>query len=258
MRRFACLCVVAILAAGGARAGETRCWFERGAVVVPAAFGDIAGDFILDLSAPRSQLHATRAQSDGIAAPTATRDLAVAGERVPGLAVEVVDLDPRTRDFVTSIVGVLGADAVRGYVIDIRFAPCRIGLWRRAPGLETSARIKIREIAGVPAVRAVASDGLHTRAGLFAIDTGATPVRIDKARLSRIPVAGRTPAIRLRALSLAGSLFEQTPAEIEAQAPPGLDGAIGTVVWSRFRLRLDLRKGWLELSRRRTQPRRPL
>jgi hypothetical protein len=51
--------VLASLAGPPAPAGQTRCWVDNGAVIAPAAFGDIAGDFIFDLSAPQSVLHST-------------------------------------------------------------------------------------------------------------------------------------------------------------------------------------------------------
>src|SRR5471030_2121477 len=105
------LCVAVILIAGSARSGETRCWFENGALVVPAAFGDIAGDFILDVSVPASQLHVTAAQSSGIAGGEARADLRLAGKRIDAFPMAVADLDRRTRAFTTNIAGVLGADA---------------------------------------------------------------------------------------------------------------------------------------------------
>jgi hypothetical protein len=54
MRRAAPLLILCLLAASGdpAAAGETACWFENGAVVAPAAVGGMAGDYVLDLSAP--------------------------------------------------------------------------------------------------------------------------------------------------------------------------------------------------------------
>jgi len=251
----ASLCVILVLVAGAARAGQTRCWFENGALVVPAAFGDIAGDFILDVSAPRSQLHVTRAQSAGIVADHASGDLRLAGERVRGFDVEVADLDARSRGFATNIAGVLGADALAPFTVDLDFAPCKVRLERRAPAtLAGALRLRVREVAGVPTVSAAISDGAVSRAGLFAIDTASAGTRVAGAALSRSPPAGVDPAdrqtspARLRALSIAGHLFEQTPAGLAAGAPAGLEGAIGNAVWSRFHLRLAIRRGWLELK----------
>ena len=249
MSRLAGLCLLVAFAAGSARASGTRCWFEGGAVVIPAAFGDIAGDFILDLSAPRSLLHATRAQSDGIEATAASRDLRVAGKRVDDVTMDVVDLDARTKTFTTSIAGVLGADVASRFVVDIRFAPCRVILYRRAPTrLAGAIRLKTWRVDGVAAIRAAVSDGVRTRAGLFAIDTGASATRVAGATLSRTPAAGHAPPIRLRGLSVAAAIFEQIPAALMEGNPTGLDGAIGSAVWSRHDLRLDMRQGWLDLA----------
>jgi len=249
------LCILVVLAGGSARAGETRCWFENGALVVTAAFGDIAGDFILDVSAPKSQLHVTRAQSAGVEATQTRDDLRLAGERVRGFDMEVVDLDARSRGFTTNIAGVLGADALAPFVVDIDFAPCRVRLRRGPPAhLKGAVGLKVREVAGVPAVAAAISDGVSSRAGLFAIDTASAGTRVAGATLSRVPPAGvdpadrETPPARLRALSVAGRLFEQTPAGLATDAPPGLDGAIGNAVWSRFHLRVELKRGRLELG----------
>ena len=277
MRALVPLSIVLLLAASGARAGETRCWFENGAVVVSAAFGDIAGDFILDLSAPHSQLHNTTAQTHGVEADSTRRDLVLAGEKLRGFEMPVVDLDARSEGFVTGVNGVLGADVLEPFVVDIRFSPCVVklsrhssvrrlerglparivlkrqgGLEARAPG--GSLRLKVRRIAGVPAVAAAISDGVESRQGWFAVDTASQGTRIAGAGLSRTPPKGvdpadrPTPPARLRALSLGGRLFEQTPAGLLTDAPSGLDGAIGDAVWSRYRLRLDLERGWLELA----------
>ena len=53
MRRAVPLLFLSLLG-GPAAAGETACWFENGAVVAPAAIGGIAGDYVIDLSAPRT------------------------------------------------------------------------------------------------------------------------------------------------------------------------------------------------------------
>jgi hypothetical protein len=256
----ASLCVVFTLSvgtliAGSARSGETRCWFENGAIVVPAAFSDIAGDFILDASAPASRLHVTRAQSQGIDGDSARADLRVAGERIGGLTMAVADLDARSKGFTTNIAGVLGADVLEPFVVDIDFTPCRLRLSRRTHGaLSGAVRLRVRTISKVPTVTAAISDGVTSAQGPFAIDTASAATRIAAASLSRPPSAGAdpasrdTPPARLRAISLAGRLFEHTPAGLMADAPPGLSGAIGDGVWSRFHMRLMLRRGWLELA----------
>jgi len=255
MRAPAVLFLILALTARPAHAGAARCWFENGAVVAPAAFGDIAGDFIIDVSAPKSQLHLTRAQGDGIEGASAQGSLTLAGERLDGLAIAVVDLDARSAGFPTVINGVIGADVLERFVVEIAFAPCRLTLYRRAPARWRNAvRLAVRRVNGIPVVAAGVSDGRTTRRGAFAIDTASAPVRLAKASLSRPPPAGVDPAshtrapARLRALSLAGRLIEETPAGLLDGAPAGLDGAIGDAVWSRFSMRLDLKRGWLDLA----------
>jgi hypothetical protein len=246
---LAAVLVAGTLIAGPVRSGETRCWFDNGALVVPAAFGDIAGDFILDASAPTSQLHVTRAQSAGIQTDAARADLQVAGQRIAGFPMAVADLDSRSKGFTTNIAGVLAADALEPFVVDIDFAPCRVRFSRRAPAaLAGAVRLRVRTLAGVPTVAAAISDGLTSRAGFFAIDTGWAASRIAQATYSRTPPPGADPAARLRAISLAGRLFEQTPAGLMDDSSPRLAGAIGAAVWSRFHVRLMLRRGWLELT----------
>jgi hypothetical protein len=246
--RLAAVAILGLLTAGPVRAGETACWFENGAVVVPAAFGDIAGDFILDLSSPVSQLHVTTAQTFGIDTPTARAGLRLAGERIGPLTLPVADLDARARGFVTSIVGVIGADALRAFVTEISTQPCRVRLSRRGDRRPGAVRLPLRMVDGALAVRAAISDGATSRAGWFAIDTGQAPTLAADATLSRTPAPGSDPPVRLRAVSVAGRLFEQVPGGVMAPPRAGLAGTIGMAVWSRFRLRLDPRQGWLELT----------
>lgn len=241
------LTIVLALIASSARAGETACWFDNGAIVVPAAFGDIAGDFILDLSAAKSSLHGAVAGSAGIEGASARRTLRLAGRRLPVFEMAIADLDANDADFVTGISGVIGADALRGVVVEVRSGPCRVRLERRPRRLAGSLRLRMREIAGIPAVRAAISDGLTSRSGWFAIDTGRIGARIADAKFSRTPPAGAAdPPARLRALSLGGRLFEQVPAGLDP--PAGLAGAIGEAVWSRYRLRIDVSDGWLDIA----------
>ena len=254
MRAASLLLVCLVLAGGAARAGETPCWRENGALVVPAALGDITGDFILDLSAPRSQVHNTRAQGDGEDGPTLTGDFALAGMRMKRVTFEVADLDARSWGFPTNINGVIGADVLAGYVIDIRYAPCRITLRRRAPRLAGGMELPLKWVAGVPTVRAGVSDGLVSLTGAFGIDTSSAGVRIAErtAHLSRTPegldAASRAePPARLRALSLNGVLIADAPAGLDPDAPPEILGSIGNDVWSRFDLRIDPRRKRLTL-----------
>jgi hypothetical protein len=110
------------------------------------------------------------------------------------------------------------------------------------------------EVAGVPVVAAGVSDDRQARYGLFAIDFSArASVRLTAAgfRPDREGAAtgprNQAPG-RLRALSLGGELYEETTAALAPDLDPALTGALGTDLWSRWRLRLDIADGRLWLS----------
>jgi hypothetical protein len=237
-----------LVLACGARGGETRCWIDKGALVAPAAFGDIAGDFLIDLSAPASALHVTRAREDGLEGEAATRDLTIAGRRLSGITLPIVDLDAHTARFDTTINGVIGADVLRRFVVEIDPSPCRLRLLRRGGARWAgSVRLPIREAGGRPLVPARVTDGVRVRSGLFALATAEWTTQVA-GRLAR-PQAAETPApVRLRAVEVAGRLFEQVPAAAPPLGSDGAIGAIGVAVWSQWRLRLDVRHGWLDLA----------
>jgi len=256
MRRLAAALAFAAVSAAAvsARAGETRCWFDNGAVVVSALLGDHAGDFIVDLSQARSQLHVTTAQTIGLADASETQGvLTLAGERIAA-RMTIADLDDRGWGFPTGIDGVIGADGLAGYVIDLRFSPCRLTLRQRAPRTTGFIALPVTMVEGVPSVAAAIFDGARTRTGRFAIDTGAAGVRIsaDHARFSRLearvdPLLRDKPPARLAALSFAGRTFRGPRAGLQIGAPPGLLGGIGTDIWSGYALRLDLPRRRLTL-----------
>lgn len=244
--------------AGAARAGEIQCWYENGAVVAPAAFGDMAGDFIIDASAPKSLLLEDRAQADGIDAPSATLDLRIAGERLTAVEMPLTNLNERAVGFPTTINGVIGWDVLRRYRVEIRFSPCRLTLsrgGRRRPSAGAT-RMALREADGAAAVMATAGDGARLRRGLYAVDTASMGARFSPDDTSFAPPLPRKvdptwrfrlPA-RIRVLELDGLLFEKSPAGLLPKAPTALSGAIGLSVWSRHRLTLDGPGGWLELG----------
>lgn len=243
----------------------TQCWIDNGALVAPAAFGDIAGDFLIDLSTPVSMLHDTRARLDGIEATFVTRDLLFAGRTVAAVPMVVANLDSRTRDFATVINGVVGADVLSRFVVEIDVSPCRIRLtpWtarRRGERRRRRAtRLAVAIVGGRPLAEARITDGVGVSSGLFALDTASWPTTLFGDRLSRQPPAtGAPPLIRLRAMTLGGRLFEQIPAEVfpldarDAASEATLQtaaarGAIGLSVLSGWRLRLDMHDGWIEL-----------
>jgi hypothetical protein len=247
-----------LLALGGpARAATIQCWYENGAVVAPAAFGDMAGDFIIDTSAPRSLLLEDRANADGIEAPTAVRDLRLAGQTLAGFEMPLTNLNERAVKFPTTINGVIGWDVLRRYRLEIAFSPCRLTL-STAPGHRPPAdqRRPLKDVDGAAALIATAVDGARTRRGWYAIDTASMGTRFSPADTSFSPPLApkvdptwrfQLPA-RIRALEIGDHLFEKTPAGLLPKPPTDLAGAIGLAVWSRFHLTLDGRQGWMALA----------
>jgi hypothetical protein len=239
MRRLAPLLFLSLLATRGgpAVAGETACWFENGAVVAPAAIGDMAGDFVIDLSTPRTLLHNTAAQRGGYAETALTLPVRVAGQQAPATAVAVEDLDYRGVGFITPITGVIGADILDRYVVTLDFAPCRLRLERPGPmAIRDKGAIRVVMVGGVPTIVAAASNGLTGVSGPFALDTasgGGVRARgaADGPR--------QKPAGTLRGLSLNGALRQDVPAVVAGGLPDGVVGAVGVDVLSAYRLRLD-------------------
>ncbi|HEY1929526.1 MAG TPA: hypothetical protein VGG92_18825 [Caulobacteraceae bacterium] len=243
LRGFAAACALTY-AAVDARAGATPCWVDHGAVVAPAAFGDIAGDFIIDLSRSSSALHETRANMAGIITKTAHGPLRLAGKRIADVSLAVVDLDTETRAFDTVINGVIGWDVLGRYAVelDLRKGRCRLSLAapRRRARRFAGAALSLVEVGGAPALPAAVSDGVNSQEGLFRIDTAHAAVEVVDARLSR-PRSGKDEAapIRLRAVSVAGALAEQVPAAVMDPPVPGVVGTLGLSVWQGDVLRLD-------------------
>jgi hypothetical protein len=245
---------VCLLAAPVARAGEAACWFENGAVVVPAEVGGVAGDWLIDPSAPRTLLHETRARMEGLPPVFAAR-ARLAGVSLDGLQVTVADLDGRAPGFPTPIAGVIGADVLARFVVDLEFAPCRLrfstGPVRR---IARGARVlRLSDAGGVPVIEAAVSDDRRARRGLFAIDWSSRAAVRLTAAVFRPDRTGAAEAPRnqapgtLRALSLDGALYEEQSAALAPELDPALAGALGTDLWRRWRLSLDIRGGRLLL-----------
>lgn len=251
------------LGAWPAWAGTTRCWIDQGVVVAPAVVAGAAGDYILDTGTPNTQLHETRAQSEGFAATNLTGDVRIAGISLPARPIAVVDLDARTYDFPTPIAGVIGADVLAGLVLDVSFAPCRVGLWPkgREPHFGRAHALPLSMAGGRPLVAVGVADGARAELGLFVPSTGLdAAVRLD-ARQGMVRHGGKPETLlpygpgraRLRALSFSGELLENLPAGLVAPAdlPPGALGEIGPAVLSGWRVRFDVAHGRLWLAPRR-------
>ena len=245
-----------LASAGAARAGETACWYEQGVIVAPASLAGLAGDYILDTGAPTTLLHETKAQGAGLPVSALHGDVQIAGLALTDRPFTVVDLDARTWAFPTPIAGVIGADLLSGYVVDISFEPCTVAIYprRKAPAFQAEASVPLRRGAAAATARAAVADGSNALAGDFVIATGAdTPVRIDTL-LASVPGATKPEDLlpyaegraELRAASFAGELFENLQGGLvknDGQAA----GVIGAPLLARWRLRFDFPAGRLLL-----------
>lgn len=243
------MALVAALAATPAAAGETACWFENNVIVAPAEVMGVAGDYILDTATPHTLLGDSQAQTAGFAETALTGQVRLAGLTMTRRPVAVANLDLRTGALPTPIAGVIGADVLKAYVLDVSFAPCRVALRpaARAGHFEARASLPLTWTAGRPTARAAVTDGPRALAGRFAIATGGdTGVRLSDA-LAASPRAAKPKELypygilrpRLRALSLAGDLFENLPGGLIAAEDPTLAGQIGAPILARYRLRFD-------------------
>lgn len=228
---------ITLATAASARAGETACWFENGAVVAPAAIGDMTGDFVIDLSAPRTLLHDTKAQAGGFEGLDLSLPVRLAGQALSAQPVAVTDLDYRGVGFVAPIAGVIGADILARYTVVIDFSPCRLRL-EAADGLARPSGpfLPVEMVGGVPTVRASASDGFSSVQGPFALDTASAG-----ALRARGPADGprQAPAGTVAGLAFDGRLYARARAVRAGDLPPGVVGALGVEVLARGRLRLD-------------------
>jgi len=239
MRRLVPLLFLSLLAARGgpAVAGETACWFENGAVVAPAAIGGIAGDYVIDLSAPRTLLHVDVAQGAGHVETALALPVRLAGQSLAAAPITVQSLDYRAVGFSTPIVGVIGADILDRYTLTLDFSPCRLRLERPGgPRHAPTGGLPVAMVGGVPTILAAASNGLQGISGPFALDTAsAGGVRARGAADG----PRQKPAGALRGLSLDGALRQGLPAVVAGDLPDGVVGAIGVQVLAAYRLRLD-------------------
>ena len=246
------------LAAAPARAGEAACWFENGVLVMAAQVMGVAGDFILDTATPHTQLAETQAQGAGFAETALTGEVRLAGLRIANQPVEVADLDLRTGALPTPIAGVIGADVLRPYVLDVSFAPCRVALHPAggAPRFPAWRALPMTWVAERPVVRATVSDGAKSLTANFTPGVGADrAVRLSDV-VARAP--GATKLIELypygilqptlQGLAFAGETTEDLPSGLVHAEDPELAGQIGAPFLSRYRLRFDFPAGRLELA----------
>jgi len=238
-----------------AQAREIACWLDKGVVVVPAIVAGVPGDYVLDTGEAHTQLHETRAQGAGIAETALSAEIGVAGLRFSGRPVAVVDLDARTAGLPTPIAGVLGADVLAGLVLDVRFSPCRVGLYRpgSAPRFRAARVLPLGLTEGRLSTPARASDGKGLVDTDFVLATGSGHGLLIDESLVAGGVGPKPQARRrLRALSFAGDLQENVEAQVTAGGAPLV--AMGTPSLSRYRLRFDLARGRLSIAQQKGPP----
>ncbi len=247
---------IGLLAAGPAGAGEVACRFEGGVPVLPAIVAGIAGDFVLDTGAPRTLLHETKAQAAGVEGDALVGDVRVAGATVAGLAVGVADLDVRGWNLATPLAGVIGADALKGHVVDVSYAPCRVRISEvgAAPPFQGRA-LDLGWDLGRPTADAAVSDGAHEIQGRFVMATGANaPVRLADDLASAPGLADPAELYpdgvwfaRLPQVWFAGAVGRDVAAGL---MPPQGEavGVLGGPVLAHFRLRFDFPAGRLVVA----------
>jgi len=245
--------VLALAAAAPASAAEVACRFEAGTITVPAVVAGIAGDYILDTGAPQTTLHATRAEAEGIADTTLSGDVRVAGVVVRAAPLVVADLDVRTWNLPTPAGGVIGADILKGFVVDVTYAPCRVRLSLRGQAPRFAGRVlDLAWDLGRPTAEAAVSDDTRQIRGRFVIASGANaPVRIADD-LAQASGAWRPEELypdgvwlaRLPQVAFAGAVGLDAGAGL--MKPEGdVVGLLGASVLAHFRLRFDFPAGKL-------------
>lgn len=238
---WACLAPVA-------QAGEVACWYEEGVVVAPASIAGLAGDYIIDTGAPETLLHETKGQMAGYLTPAQRGDVEIAGLDLPDRPFTVTDLDSRTAAFPTPIAGVIGADVLSAYVVDVSFAPCRIAIRpaAEARGFLSSLVLPFQDARALPTARATVSDGTRVFGGDFLLSTGAdAAIRLD-TRLASVPGGAADRFLpnggalaRLTAVSFEGRLSRSISAGLVRGEDPNLAGVLGAPFLSQWRLRFD-------------------
>jgi hypothetical protein len=245
------LAALTAASAQAAPSGWRGCVISHGVLLVPAKAAGLTGQFVLDAATPRSVIDATQASLADLPETGVSVSVHVAGRHIPALPVTVAALDARTRLLPTPITGVLGADVLQDSVLEVWPAPCRFRLDAHAsPMGRPLVSLPVDQRSGAPTIEAAVADDRHAVSGAFRIATGGgVPIRLSPALGA---YRGASPdakglAAPLRALSIGPLLVERPLGAIADAAEPGIAGEIGEPVWSRYGLRLDLRRGRLNL-----------
>lgn len=250
-----------VLTAGPAAAGETACWWDQGRLVVAASVMGVTGDYILDTGEPRTILADTHAEKSGFAETALVGPVRLAGITVADRPITVLPIDSRSRSLPTPVAGVIGVDVLKGYVVDVSAygGRCKVAIHAppQAPAFRLRAALPMSWAGDRPTIPAIVADGPSVKRGAFVPSTGAdAPIRLSDG-VAQAAGAARPDAVylygdlkpRLRALSLAGELFENAPAGlIKADDLGGADGVIGAAILARWSLRFDFPGGQLLLG----------
>jgi hypothetical protein len=251
-------CVAAVQPA---RAAEVACRFENDVVVIPAEVLGVSGDYILDTATPHTQLGDTQAQAEGFEGKAQVGEIRMAGVVLVAQPVAIADIDMRTGALPTPIAGIIGVDALRSFVLEVSFAPCRVGLWPAGhpSTFRAETTLPLTWIAGRPTAQASVTDGALRLTGAFALGVGAdTAVRVSDAAASA-PGAAKPLELypygvlrpRLAGLTFAGAEERDLRAGLIAAEDPDLVGQIGAPILAHYRLRFDFPTGRLLLRRER-------
>lgn len=248
-----------MLLAGQARAGETACWFDAGVVVVPASVAGVVGDYILDTGSPQTLLDETRAQGAGFEQTALSGEVRLAGVVIADQPIVVQGLDVRTWNLPTPVAGVIGADVLRGYVVDVSFAPCHVRLSppSQAPRFHGGRTLPLGWNGGTPVAQASAGDGSREVRGPFVVATGVNvPARLADD-VASAPGAAKPDELypdgvglaRLPELVFGGQRLPDLAAGL--MKPQGeAAGVLGGGALATFRLRFDFPAGKLVVAPR--------
>jgi hypothetical protein len=254
----ALIILAALAGSAAAHASEVACRYEGGVITAPAEVAGIAGDYILDTGDPLSRLHIDRALGEGFDQPTATGDIRFAGQRMTARTLTVTNLDARTYALPTPVAGVIGADVLKDYVVDVSFAPCRVRLSKpgRAPAFRAALTLPLTWRAGLPAApAAVAGDNGAAQLSMAPSTGSDMTVRLSDAvaavqhpKKPKELYPGGVGYSRLRAVSFGGALTERPKTALFKAEAGGPDGSLGPDILAAWRLRFDFPRGRLLLA----------
>jgi hypothetical protein len=254
----------AAFAAGPARAGEAACWFEKGTVVVPAVVAGVPGDYILDTGAPRTLLHETRAQAEGVEGSELTGEVLLAGLTVASRPIAVEAIDAQTFSHPTPIAGVIGVDVLSGFVLDVSYRPCRVTLYPPGgAGAFGGLTLPMGRLGSLPLAPGSAFDGRTGLRGQWILSLSQPLAARLSDGVASAPGAAKPDELypggvwtaELAALAFAGQVRQGARAGLlrEAQSDGAL-GALGSPVLSRWALRFDFPRGRLILKEQGPPP----